>query len=114
MKKLVPVMLATVAAFALSGCTKGAEAAADTSKIADAIKAQEAGWQKGYADKDINVLAGEYADQVVLLQKGKCLRVGAPASVYQRDLLEQVFRTQLTVETGASGRPRVSFLPAPS
>jgi iron complex transport system ATP-binding protein len=59
-------------------------------------------------------LAGEYADQVVLLQKGKCLRVGAPASVYQRDLLEQVFQTQLTVETGASGRPRVSFLPAPS
>jgi iron complex transport system ATP-binding protein len=58
-------------------------------------------------------LAGEYADQVVLLQKGKCLRVGAPASVYQRDLLEQVFQTQLTVETGASGRPRVSFLPAP-
>jgi len=56
-------------------------------------------------------LAGEYADQVVLLQRGKCLRVGAPASVYQRDLLEQVFQTQLTVETGASGRPRVSLLP---
>jgi iron complex transport system ATP-binding protein len=56
-------------------------------------------------------LAGEYADQVVLLQKGKCLRVGPPASVYQRDLLEQVFQTQLTVETGASGRPRVSILP---
>ena len=56
-------------------------------------------------------LAGEYADQVVLLQKGKCLRVGAPANVYQRDLLEQVFQTQLTVETGASGRPRVNLLP---
>ncbi|HXT26827.1 MAG TPA: ABC transporter ATP-binding protein [Candidatus Eisenbacteria bacterium] len=56
-------------------------------------------------------LAGEYADQVVLLQKGKALRVGPPASVYQRDLLEQVFQTQLTVETGASGRPRVSILP---
>ena len=56
-------------------------------------------------------LAGEYADQVVLLQRGKCLRVGAPASVYQRDLLEQVFQTQLTVETGASGRPRVSLVP---
>ena len=56
-------------------------------------------------------LAGEYADQVVLLQKGKCLRVGSPASVYQRDLLEQLFQTQLTVETGASGRPRVSILP---
>jgi iron complex transport system ATP-binding protein len=56
-------------------------------------------------------LAGEYTDQVVLLQKGKCLRVGPPSSVYQRDLLEQVFQTQLTVETGASGRPRVSILP---
>jgi len=73
MKKLVPVMLATVAAFALSGCTKGAEAAADTSKIADAIKAQEAGWQKGYADKDINVLAGEYADDAVLASPGEAL-----------------------------------------
>lgn len=59
-------------------------------------------------------LVGEYADQVVLLQKGKCLRVGAPVSVYQRDLLEQVFHTRLTVETGASGRPRVSILPGPS
>jgi len=58
-------------------------------------------------------LAGEYAEQVVLLQKGKALRVGPPASVYQRDLLEQVFQTQLTVETGASGRPRVSILPGP-
>lgn len=56
-------------------------------------------------------LAGEYADQVVLLQRGKCLRVGPPASVYQRDLLEQVFQTRLTVETGASGRPRVNLLP---
>ena len=56
-------------------------------------------------------LVGEYADQVVLLQKGKCLRVGSPASVYQRDLLEQVFQTQLTVEMGSTGRPRVSILP---
>jgi iron complex transport system ATP-binding protein len=55
-------------------------------------------------------LVGEYADQVVLLQKGKCLRVGAPASVYQRDLLEQVFQTQLTVEMSSTGRPRVSIL----
>jgi len=56
-------------------------------------------------------LAGEYADQVVLLQKGKCLRVGPPAAVYQRDLLEQVFQAQLTVEAGTSGRPRVNLLP---
>ena len=56
-------------------------------------------------------LVGEYADQVVLLQKGKCLRVGAPAAVYQRDLLEQVFQTQLSVEMGSNGRPRVIILP---
>jgi cobalamin transport system ATP-binding protein len=53
-------------------------------------------------------LAAEYADQVVLLQRGKSLRVGSPASVYQRDLLEQVFQTPLTVEMSASGRPRVA------
>jgi iron complex transport system ATP-binding protein len=53
-------------------------------------------------------LAAEYADQVVLLQRGKSLRVGSPASVYQRDLLEQVFQTPLIVEKGASGRPRVT------
>jgi iron complex transport system ATP-binding protein len=58
-------------------------------------------------------LAAEYANQVVLLQKGKSLRVGSPASVYQRDLLEQVFQTQLTVEKGPNGRPRVNLLPSP-
>jgi iron complex transport system ATP-binding protein len=56
-------------------------------------------------------LAAEYADQVVLLQKGKSLRVGAPSAVYQRDLLEQVFHTPLTVEQGPNGRPRVNLLP---
>jgi iron complex transport system ATP-binding protein len=57
-------------------------------------------------------LAAEYADQVVLLQKGKSLRVGSPASVYQRDLLEQVFHASLTVEQGPNGRPRVNLLPS--
>jgi iron complex transport system ATP-binding protein len=55
-------------------------------------------------------LAAEYADQVVLLQRGKSLRIGPPASVYQRELLEQVFQTPLSVEPGSSGRPRVSVL----
>jgi iron complex transport system ATP-binding protein len=58
-------------------------------------------------------LAAEYANQVVLLQKGKSLRVGSPASVYQRDLLEQVFQTQLSVEKGPNGRPRVNLLTSP-
>lgn len=70
MTKLIPVMLATAAALAISGCTKGADAAVDTSKIADTIKAQEAGWQKAYADKDLNALAGEYADDAVLGSPG--------------------------------------------
>jgi iron complex transport system ATP-binding protein len=56
-------------------------------------------------------LAAEYSDQVVLLQRGKSLRVGPPAAVYQRELLEQVFQTPLSVELGSSGRPRVSVLP---
>jgi iron complex transport system ATP-binding protein len=54
-------------------------------------------------------LAAEFADHVVLLQHGRCLRVGSPASVYQRDLLEQVFETPLEVELGPAGRPRVNL-----
>jgi iron complex transport system ATP-binding protein len=54
-------------------------------------------------------LVGEYADQVVLLQKGKCLRVGPPATVFQRELLEQVFQAPLNVEMTSSGRPRVTL-----
>ena len=53
-------------------------------------------------------LAGKYSDQVVLFQKGKCLRVGTPANVFHRELLEQVFQTPLRVELDSSGRPRVS------
>lgn len=52
-------------------------------------------------------LAAEFADQVILMHRGKCLRAGAPADVYQRDLLEQVFGAALDVESGAAGTPRV-------
>ncbi len=52
-------------------------------------------------------LAAEFADQVVLLHRGKCLRVGSPAEVYSRDLLEQVFEAPLDVEMDSTGRPRV-------
>jgi len=55
-------------------------------------------------------LAAEYADQVILLQRGKSLRIGPPASVYQRELLEQVFQTSLSVDLSSSGRPRVNVL----
>ena len=73
MKKLIQLMLVTAAAFAVTGCTKKAEAAADTAKIADAIRAQEAGWQQGYNDKDINVLAAEYADDAAIANPGEAL-----------------------------------------
>jgi iron complex transport system ATP-binding protein len=53
-------------------------------------------------------LAGEFADLVILLQRGKCLRVGPPRDVYHRELLEQVFGTTLEVEISAGGRPRVT------
>jgi iron complex transport system ATP-binding protein len=52
-------------------------------------------------------LAAEFADQVVLLHHGTCLRVGPPAIVYQRELLEQIFEVPLDVELGPAGRPRV-------
>jgi iron complex transport system ATP-binding protein len=58
---------------------------------------------------ELNLVA-EYADQVVLMQRGRCLRVGPPSVVYQRELLEQVFQTALTVDLGSSGRPRVSVV----
>lgn len=52
-------------------------------------------------------LAAEFCDRIVLLHKGKCLRVGKPAEVYERALLEEVFEAPLEVEISASGRPRV-------
>jgi iron complex transport system ATP-binding protein len=52
-------------------------------------------------------LAAEFSDQVVLLHRGKCLRVGPPADVYTRELLEPVFETSLEVEISSRGRPRV-------
>jgi iron complex transport system ATP-binding protein len=52
-------------------------------------------------------LAAEFSDRVVLLHKGKCLRVGSPAEVYERALLEEVFEAPLDVEMRAGGRPRV-------
>lgn len=58
-------------------------------------------------------LAAEYADHVVLLQRGKALRVGPPPAVFQRELLEQVFQTPLRVEMAPSGRPRVTLLARP-
>ncbi|HUA00940.1 MAG TPA: ABC transporter ATP-binding protein [Candidatus Aquilonibacter sp.] len=52
-------------------------------------------------------LAAEFADRVVLLQKGKCLSVGTAAEVYDPAVLAEVFEAPIDVEMRASGRPRV-------
>jgi iron complex transport system ATP-binding protein len=52
-------------------------------------------------------LAAEYSDRIVLLHQGKCLRVGSPAEVYERDLLQKVFDAPLEVELRQNGRPHV-------
>jgi iron complex transport system ATP-binding protein len=52
-------------------------------------------------------LAAEFSDRIVLLHKGKCLRVGPPAEVYDREILEEIFEAPLEVEMRPSGRPRV-------
>ena len=52
-------------------------------------------------------LAAEFSDRVALMHKGKCLRIGSPAEVYQREVLEEVFEAPLEVEIRPSGRPRV-------
>ncbi len=54
-------------------------------------------------------LAAEFADRIILLDRGKTLRVGRPAEVYQQELLQQVFGTLLYVEYTARGTPKVTF-----
>ena len=54
-------------------------------------------------------LAAEFADRIVLLDRGKTLRVGKPAEVYQQALLQQVFGTLLSVEFNSRGVPKVTF-----
>jgi iron complex transport system ATP-binding protein len=54
-------------------------------------------------------LAAEFADRIVLLDRGKTLRVGKPAEVYEQALLQQVFGTLLYVEYTARGTPKVTF-----
>ncbi len=54
-------------------------------------------------------LAAEFSDRIVLLHKGKCLRVGSPTEVYDRELLQQIFDAPLDVDIRPNGRPRVTL-----
>ena len=66
MHKAIRSMAAVAAALALTGCLKGAHGSVDTAQISDSIKAQEAQWEKDYAAKDVNALAGHYAQDAAL------------------------------------------------
>ncbi len=52
-------------------------------------------------------LAAEFSDRIVLMHEGKCLRVGTPEQVYERELLEEVFDAPLEIEIKPGGRPHV-------
>ena len=52
-------------------------------------------------------LAAEFSDRIILMHKGKCLRVGSPSEVYEREHLEAVFEIPLEVENRSGKRPRV-------
>ncbi|MFZ0433035.1 MAG: ABC transporter ATP-binding protein [Candidatus Acidiferrales bacterium] len=66
--------------------------------------------QKGYTvvvvTHELN-LAAEFSDRIVLLHRGKPLRIGTPAEVYEPGLLGEVFGAPLDVELRPNGRPRV-------
>ena len=73
MHKAIPLTIAALTMLGTSACIKGAKATADTAQIAESIKAQETQWQKDYAAKDINALAGHYADDAALGDAGSAL-----------------------------------------
>jgi iron complex transport system ATP-binding protein len=52
-------------------------------------------------------LAAEFSDRVALLHRGKCLRVGTPAEIYDPVMLTEVFEAPIDVEMRAGGKPRV-------
>ena len=56
-------------------------------------------------------LAAEFADYLLLLEGGQCVRQGIPSRVLNSDLLSRVFRTPVLVDLNpSSGRPRVTWV----
>jgi iron complex transport system ATP-binding protein len=53
-------------------------------------------------------LAGLYCDRLILLHEGRLRRIGLPVDVLTEDVIEEVYRTAVTVmETPGGGRPVV-------
>lgn len=76
--------------------------------------ARREGYAVALVSHELN-LAAEFADTVLLLHQGRMLRLGPPAEVMERELLEQVFETELDVFTHPeTGRPRVVLRSLPN
>jgi iron complex transport system ATP-binding protein len=51
-------------------------------------------------------LAGLYCDRLILLHEGRLRRIGLPMDVLTEEVIEEVYRTAVTVmETPVGGRP---------
>jgi iron complex transport system ATP-binding protein len=56
-------------------------------------------------------LASELADELILMERGRCLAMGTAEQVLQPDLLSRIFRTPILVDQHpSSGRPRVTWV----
>jgi iron complex transport system ATP-binding protein len=60
-------------------------------------------------------LASELADELILMECGRCLAKGSAEQVLQPELLRRVFRTPILVDRNPSrGRPRITWVAAPA
>ena len=55
-------------------------------------------------------VAGQYADELVLLHEGRVAAAGAPEAVLTAPLIETVYAARVSVVPGADGRPVVAPL----
>lgn len=87
MHKAIPTTVVLAAAVCVTGCNKSAVASTDTAKIEESIRAQEAQWEKDYAAKDADALAGHYTSDAALAGPGDPL---ATSSADRRKILQNM------------------------
>lgn len=108
MRRTISLALAGAASLALAGCDHhrwNGHHQADTAKIADEIKAQEARWQKDYAAKNVEALAGQYTDDAAIAGPGEAL---ATSDVDRRKSLQGMVADPNFALTFASDRVLVA------
>ena len=105
MHKAIPMTVALAAALNITGCNKGAVASADPAKIEESIRAQEAQWEKDYAAKDANALAGHYAEDAAMAGPGDPI---AMSNVDRRKILQNLVSDPNLKLTFAADRVQVA------